>query len=137
MWDLHNKTQVRQFQGHTDGASCIDISPDGTKLWTGSLDNTVRCWDLREVGAWWYGNFSQLRKLEICICVLYIDSHTQRTCSIEEIGAEMIIGVLLSVFVCAVESSGAPVRLQLSNLLPWLLSFTRRMASSGVSKCTH
>ena len=38
----------RQFQGHTDGASCIDISPDGTKLWTGGLDNTVRSWDLRE-----------------------------------------------------------------------------------------
>ena len=35
MWDLHNQTLVRQFQGHTDGASCIDISPDGTKLWTG------------------------------------------------------------------------------------------------------
>ena len=39
----------RQFQGHTDGASCIDISPDGNKLWTGGLDNTVRSWDLREV----------------------------------------------------------------------------------------
>ena len=38
----------RQFQGHTDGASCIDISNYGTKLWTGGLDNTVRCWDLRE-----------------------------------------------------------------------------------------
>ena len=38
----------RQFQGHTDGASCIDISNDGTKLWTGGLDNTVRSWDLRE-----------------------------------------------------------------------------------------
>ncbi|CAF88478.1 unnamed protein product, partial [Tetraodon nigroviridis] len=38
----------RQFQGHTDGASCIDISHDGTKLWTGGLDNTVRSWDLRE-----------------------------------------------------------------------------------------
>ncbi|XP_065519963.1 transducin-like enhancer protein 1 isoform X6 [Lathamus discolor] len=37
-----------QFQGHTDGASCIDISNDGTKLWTGGLDNTVRSWDLRE-----------------------------------------------------------------------------------------
>lgn len=48
MWDLHNQTLVRQFQGHTDGASCIDISNDGTKLWTGGLDNTVRCWDLRE-----------------------------------------------------------------------------------------
>jgi len=39
---------VRQFQGHTDGASCIDISADGCKLWTGGLDNTVRSWDLRE-----------------------------------------------------------------------------------------
>lgn len=48
MWDLHNQTLVRQFQGHTDGASCIDISADGTKLWTGGLDNTVRSWDLRE-----------------------------------------------------------------------------------------
>lgn len=38
----------RQFQGHTDGASCIDISPCGNKLWTGGLDNTVRLWDLRQ-----------------------------------------------------------------------------------------
>ena len=38
----------RQFQGHTDGASCIDISSDGTQLWTGGLDSTVRLWDLRE-----------------------------------------------------------------------------------------
>ncbi|UXI16104.1 collagen type iv alpha-3-binding protein [Sarcoptes scabiei] len=48
VWDLHNQTLVRQFQGHTDGASCIDISVDGNKLWTGGLDNTVRHWDLRE-----------------------------------------------------------------------------------------
>ena len=51
VWDLQNQSLVRQFQGHTDGSSCIDISPDGTKLWTGSLDNTVRCWDLREVSS--------------------------------------------------------------------------------------
>lgn len=48
VWDLHNQTLVRQFQGHSDGASCIDMSADGTKLWTGGLDNTVRSWDLRE-----------------------------------------------------------------------------------------
>jgi groucho len=48
VWDLHNQKLVRQFQGHTDGASCIDISSEGTKLWTGGLDNTVRSWDLRE-----------------------------------------------------------------------------------------
>ena len=72
VWVLHNQSLVRQFQvswnfklnfislaihvlkpfflrqGHTDGASCIDISSDGTRLWTGGLDNTVRSWDLRE-----------------------------------------------------------------------------------------
>ena len=48
VWDLHNQSMVRQFQGHTDGASCIDISNDGLTLWTGGLDNTVRSWDLRE-----------------------------------------------------------------------------------------
>ncbi|KAL1489976.1 hypothetical protein ABEB36_013898 [Hypothenemus hampei] len=48
VWDLQSQTLVRQFQGHTDGASCIDISSDGTKLWTGGLDNTVRSWDLKE-----------------------------------------------------------------------------------------
>ncbi|XP_076387881.1 TLE family member transcriptional corepressor groucho isoform X9 [Megachile rotundata] len=48
VWDLQNEILVRQFQGHTDGASCIDISADGSKLWTGGLDNTVRSWDLRE-----------------------------------------------------------------------------------------
>ena len=52
VWDLHNQQLVQQLQGHSDGASCIDISPDGLKLWTGSLDTTVRCWDLREVGVW-------------------------------------------------------------------------------------
>lgn len=48
MWDVHNHQLVRQFQGHTDGASCIDISPDGTRIFTGGLDNTVRTWDVRE-----------------------------------------------------------------------------------------
>lgn len=50
----------RQFQGHTDGASCIDISPDGTKLWTGGLDNTVRSWDLREVCSFFFVNIEDL-----------------------------------------------------------------------------
>jgi WD40 repeat protein len=46
--DVQPFSLSRQFQGHTDGASCIDISDYGTRLWTGGLDNTVRCWDLRE-----------------------------------------------------------------------------------------
>lgn len=48
VWDVHNHQLIRQFQGHTDGASCIDISPDGSRIFTGGLDNTVRTWDVRE-----------------------------------------------------------------------------------------
>ncbi|KAJ8005515.1 hypothetical protein DPEC_G00118760 [Dallia pectoralis] len=67
VWDLHNQILVRQFQGHTDGASCIDISHDGTKLWTGGLDNTVRSWDLREGRQLQQHNFtSQIFSLGYC-----------------------------------------------------------------------
>jgi groucho len=48
VWDVHNNILIKQFQGHTDGASCIDISPDGLRIFTGGLDNTVRSWDVRE-----------------------------------------------------------------------------------------
>lgn len=48
VWDLRQKRLARQFQGHTDGASCVDINLNGTKLWTGGLDGTVRSWDLGE-----------------------------------------------------------------------------------------
>ncbi|CAL8095624.1 unnamed protein product [Calicophoron daubneyi] len=48
VWDIHNRILVRQYQGHSEGASCVDIRPDGTRLWSGGLDKTVRCWDLRE-----------------------------------------------------------------------------------------
>ena len=73
MWDLHNQQLVNQLQGHTDGASCIDISPDGSKLWTGSLDNTVRCWDLREVNPLGTGDFPSGFTQSVCrnrVCVL-------------------------------------------------------------------
>ncbi|CAF0944499.1 unnamed protein product [Rotaria sordida] len=47
IYDIHNQSLVKSFVGHTDGTSCIDIAPDGRTMWTGGLDNTVRCWDLR------------------------------------------------------------------------------------------
>lgn len=45
MWDLHSGTLVRRFAGHSDSVSCIDITPDGKTLVTGSLDKTLRTWD--------------------------------------------------------------------------------------------
>ncbi|CAF1121421.1 unnamed protein product [Rotaria sp. Silwood1] len=47
IYDIHNQSLVKSFVGHADGTSCIDIAPDGRTMWTGGLDNTVRCWDLR------------------------------------------------------------------------------------------
>uniref|UniRef100_A0A183BVJ3 WD_REPEATS_REGION domain-containing protein n=1 Tax=Globodera pallida TaxID=36090 RepID=A0A183BVJ3_GLOPA len=48
IWDLQNELKIGQLDGHTGGASCMDISADGVRLWTGGLDNSVRCWDIRE-----------------------------------------------------------------------------------------
>ena len=31
--------------GHTDGIRCMAISRDGSRMFTGSYDTTIRCWD--------------------------------------------------------------------------------------------
>lgn len=46
LYDVHNLHLIGKFQGHTDGASCIDISSDGNTLWTGGLDTTLKSWNL-------------------------------------------------------------------------------------------
>ena len=66
VWDLHNQKLVRTFDGHTDGASCVDITPDGKKLVTGGLDSTVRVWDLMQSEELMYCSFpSQVFSLGI------------------------------------------------------------------------
>ncbi len=37
--------KVTTFRGHTDDVSCIAISPDGTRIASGSLDKTVKVWE--------------------------------------------------------------------------------------------
>ncbi|EGT33394.1 hypothetical protein CAEBREN_25510 [Caenorhabditis brenneri] len=48
IYDIHNKEKVCTLPGHQDGASCLDLSKDGSKLWSGGLDNSVRCWDINQ-----------------------------------------------------------------------------------------
>lgn len=45
-WDLRTQASVRKFQGHAEVVTCIDFSANGSEIWTGGLDGTVRSWDV-------------------------------------------------------------------------------------------
>jgi len=44
---LHDNKYIRYFQGHTASVVCLCMSPIDDLFLSGSLDNTVRLWDLR------------------------------------------------------------------------------------------
>ncbi len=46
LWDLVTGAPLRSFVGHTGNVLAVAISPDGTRLLTGSTDTTAILWDL-------------------------------------------------------------------------------------------
>jgi len=42
----HAPKKVTTFRGHKDDVCCIAISPDGTRVASGSLDKTVKVWEM-------------------------------------------------------------------------------------------
>jgi WD40 repeat protein len=46
MYRIRDREKVLDFKGHTGAVTSLAISPDGTRLVSGSLDQTVRLWDL-------------------------------------------------------------------------------------------
>lgn len=48
IWDLISHERIATLKGHEEGASCVDLAPDGRTLWTGGLDNAVCTWDIAE-----------------------------------------------------------------------------------------
>eukprot|EP00124_Ichthyophonus_hoferi_P004457 Ihof_evm2s493 gene=Ihof_evmTU2s493 len=68
-WDIYNQKCVRLVHGHTDGASCIDMTQDGSYVFTGGLDNVVRTWDVRNMNPrsdWTFSFGSQIFSLGVC-----------------------------------------------------------------------
>jgi WD40 repeat protein len=39
-------TELRRFKGHTGAVTGFSIAPDGKRFFSGSLDNTIRSWDI-------------------------------------------------------------------------------------------
>ncbi|KAG9318038.1 WD40-repeat-containing domain protein [Chiua virens] len=44
VWSMENHERVGEMKGHAKGVGAVDISPDGTKIASGSLDNTACIW---------------------------------------------------------------------------------------------
>ena len=46
VWNAHTHEEVLDIKGHTDSVFAVDVSPDSTKLATGSLDKTAYIWNI-------------------------------------------------------------------------------------------
>jgi len=44
VWAATDGRQLLELKGHSDEVTCIDFSPDGSRIMTGSGDNTARLW---------------------------------------------------------------------------------------------
>ena len=45
VWSTKDGLQLLELTGHSDEVTCIDFSPDGSRIITGSRDHTARLWD--------------------------------------------------------------------------------------------
>ena len=46
VWDVATGTEMVKLECHSDSVRSVSWSPDGTRLASGSYDNTVRVWDV-------------------------------------------------------------------------------------------
>ncbi|ETO32188.1 hypothetical protein RFI_04928 [Reticulomyxa filosa] len=57
LWDIRSGKQIQKFHGHTHGVTCVEYSPfvidikfsgsSSNVICSGSIDNTIRFWDIR------------------------------------------------------------------------------------------
>lgn len=44
VWDTLKAEQLSVYYAHDNRITCLEVSPDGTAVGTGSWDNTLRVW---------------------------------------------------------------------------------------------
>ena len=47
LWDFENDKIIQSFEGHTKDVKVAKFSPDGSRIATGSFDQSVRIWDTK------------------------------------------------------------------------------------------
>ncbi|KAJ3413669.1 Transducin-like enhancer protein 4 [Chytridiales sp. JEL 0842] len=58
VWDIATRSFIQKLGAHDQSATCCCLTADGTALVTGSLDHTVKVWDLQrglELGTYGFG----------------------------------------------------------------------------------
>jgi glucose repression regulatory protein TUP1 len=50
IWDAQNGYFISRFEGHEDSVYSVAFGPDGQYLVSGSLDTTLKLWDLAQRG---------------------------------------------------------------------------------------
>lgn len=70
VWDMGTDKCVRLVKGHSDEVSCLAVS--GQTLWSGSIDGTVRSWDLAGISCLHFllRSFNLMQHLLQCADVL-------------------------------------------------------------------
>ena len=60
VWDLRKGAISYTMSGHTEPVTALELSPDGTKLLSNAMDNTVRLWDVQPYAS---GSSRQIRAM--------------------------------------------------------------------------